>query len=242
MNQQKIISTAMLGLLMTGASIAQTPALKREFASPSEPNWQISQLKAEITSLKTTLTAQAAAIATLQNRLQVLSINPVLALGPFVTLDPNPEVGVPGPNLVFHGVNVHIVDDGTPTGDWDLNSHSINGLGNLIIGYDEGENSVSRKGSHNLILGSRNKWSANTSGAIISGDLNTVDGPWSAVIASFASSVSGGGSGVIIQGWTSSANNFGVEIGGQSNSTRGVDGEVVIGGTENKGLVIPQNP
>ena len=57
----------------------------------------------------------------------------ILALASFVSVDPNPENGVAGPNIVFTGANVHIVSGSGATTD---NGNST-GLGNLIIGYDE---------------------------------------------------------------------------------------------------------
>jgi hypothetical protein len=64
----------------------------------------IKELQTEITALQKQVTAEQAEITTLQS-------NSVQALVPFVTVDPNPENGVPGPNIVI--------------------------TGNLIIGYDE---------------------------------------------------------------------------------------------------------
>ena len=67
-------------------------------------------LQSEVGSLKTTNAA-------LQGQLAAVRTNPALALGPFVSVDPNPEVGVAGPNVIFHGVNVHIVSGSGTTND-----------------------------------------------------------------------------------------------------------------------------
>jgi hypothetical protein len=69
-------------------------------------------------------------IVQLQKQVATLQANKALALGPFVSVDPNAENGAPGPNITFSGANIHIVDGMGQT-------QLINGLGNLIIGYDE---------------------------------------------------------------------------------------------------------
>jgi hypothetical protein len=130
---------------------------------------------------------------------------------------------VNGPNLVFRGVNVHI--ENGPNGT---------GLGNLIIGTDppsESYQNGDRQGSENLILGTRNRWSQNTSGAIVSGQENYVDGPWNAIIAGYDCDLIGSGS-VMISGWSNVINGGGqiVMLTGQNNGAKTEFG-VVIGGT-----------
>jgi hypothetical protein len=79
-------------------------------------------------------------------RQQLSSLLPLAAL---IKVDPNPENNVCGPNIVITG-NVHIVNGSGQTG-------IVNGLGNLIIGYDEPTPSTAiagnRSGSHNVIIG-----------------------------------------------------------------------------------------
>jgi hypothetical protein len=98
--------------------------------------------------------------------LAAVQSNHALLLGPFVNVDPNPEIGVIGPNIIFSGANIHIVSGSGATND----NGSPTGLGNLIIGYDEDPQSYSdsspgddlplsplnpgdRGGSHNLVIG-----------------------------------------------------------------------------------------
>jgi hypothetical protein len=73
-------------------------------------------------------------VATLQKQVAALQANKALALAPFVSVDLNPQLGVPGPNITFKGANIHIVNGLGVTGS---SSYSSNGLGNLIVGYDE---------------------------------------------------------------------------------------------------------
>ena len=75
-----------------------------------------------------------------------------------------------GPNVTFHGANVHIVNGAGQT-------PSINGLGNLIIGYDEYPSTFAagdRGGSHNLIMGTQNKFTDWSWSGIINGDNNLI--------------------------------------------------------------------
>jgi hypothetical protein len=105
-----------------------------------------------------------------------LQSNNVIQLDPYVSVDPNPENGVIGPNVIFKGANIHIVsgsgstnDDGNPTG-----------LGNLIIGYDEtGPHALDpgdRGGSHNLIIGTFHKFTTLAFGGLIAGSSNVISG------------------------------------------------------------------
>ena len=128
---------------------------------------------------------------------QLANAKNVLALDPFVSVDPNPESGVIGPNIIFKGANIHIVsgsgatnDRGTPTG-----------LGNLIIGYDEDPGTYvdsspadnlplsplspgDRGGSHNLVIGAANRFTRATFGGVVVGTANTING--------YGASISGG--------------------------------------------------
>jgi hypothetical protein len=91
----------------------------------------IAELQAEVAALQTQVNAQQAQITSLQNQLVAAQL--VLALAPFVSVDPNPENGVIGPNISFKSANIHILSGSGATND----NGSLFGLGNLIIGYDE---------------------------------------------------------------------------------------------------------
>jgi len=69
----------------------------------------------------------------METRLAAVEANHALELGPFVSVNPNPETGVTGPNITFSGANIHIVSGSGMTDD----DGNPRGLGNLIIGYDE---------------------------------------------------------------------------------------------------------
>ncbi len=134
-------------------------------------------------TLQKEVVALQAQVATLANRLNQLQANPVLAIGPFVSLDLNPQNGVIGPNITFKGVNIHIVSGSGYTTDFVDSGSVATGLGNLIIGYNEvptGDttwlNSGDRGASHMLIMGRNNKYTNHSFGGIVTGWGNTVNG------------------------------------------------------------------
>jgi hypothetical protein len=79
-----------------------------------------------------------------------------------------------GQDIVFTGVNVHLRDGTGDTGG------TVNGLGNLIVGYNEdaGSDAV-RTGSHNLVLGVEHSYSSY--GGFVTGYANTISGAYSSV-------------------------------------------------------------
>src|SRR5437763_11918754 len=93
-----------------------------------------------------------------------------------------------GKTLKFTHMNLQIVSGSGKT------DGPVNGLGNLIIGYDE--HPGTQTGSHNLILGNKQKFISY--GGLIAGQSNRLTGPFSDVLgyantaSGYASSVSGG--------------------------------------------------
>jgi hypothetical protein len=67
----------------------------------------VESLQKQLAQSQETNTAQAAAIAALQKQVNQIATNPALAIGPFVTVNPNAETGV-SPSINFHGANVRI--------------------------------------------------------------------------------------------------------------------------------------
>ena len=123
-------------------------------------------------------------------------------------------------SLVFEAVNLHLRNGlGSTDGSddiTDLNDTAVNGLGNLIVGYDEERVSGSSKnGSHNLVVGPRHNYSS--IGGLIAGRQNETSGIYSSVI---------GGSENVASGERSSVS------GGRSNRAT-AQGSSVIGGLDN---------
>ena len=78
--------------------------------------------------------------------------------------------GIDGkPTVKFASVNVQILDGSGATS-------TVNGTGNLVLGYDE--DAGSQSGSHNLILGEDQ--TATSYADVIGGDANTVSAPYGA--------------------------------------------------------------
>ncbi len=138
-------------------------------------------------------------------------------------------------SLVFEEVNLHLrnglgsTDGSDDTGDF--STSSVNGLGNLIVGYDEARLVASDKsGSHNLVIGPYHNYSS--AGGLVLGFRSSVSGIYSSVsggvfnVASgIASSVSGG------SGNTTSGNYSSVS-GGLTNAASGTLSSV-SGGWDN---------
>jgi trimeric autotransporter adhesin len=173
---------------------------------------EVAALRAQVTSLQTTVSTLQSQVdslqtsnTTLQTHLAAVQSNHALLLGPFVNVDPNPEIGVIGPNITFTGANIHIVSGSGSTRD----NGAPTGLGNLIIGYDEdpknpltgdsslglptimqtsgfpsGLNAGDRGGSHNLVIGGGNRFTQTAFGGFVAGERNT--------ISSFGASIGGG--------------------------------------------------
>src|SRR6185503_15556504 len=105
---------------------------------------------------------------------------------------------------------------------------ATNGLGNVVIGYDEHPSGYDQTGSHNLVLGENQQFGSY--GGIAGGYHNTLTAPFSAAFGAFntangtASSVSGGD--------TNTASGSGSSVsGGYSNTADGYLSSI-LGGAE----------
>jgi hypothetical protein len=204
------------------------------FALNAHAQNQTTVLQAEIVLLK-------AQVAALQHQVNLIAANPALAMGPFVTVDLAAENGVTGPNLVFHGVNVHVVSGSGNSFDNLIST----GLGNLIIGYNEGGGvgslgPLDRKGAHNLILGTYNKFTSSSYGGIVTGEANTLNGFQQVIAGGQGNTTNPAGS--VIIGGVRNATIYGDDFKGSSNSQVIVGGEfnqlsglesVILGGSAN---------
>ncbi len=104
--------------------------------------------------------------------------------------------------ITFSEVNVQIVSgEGNTNGDLSKNpQETMNGLGNLIVGYNEERNDGSdiRSGSHNIVVGQKHNYSSY--GGLVAGWKNTISQRYSSVsggndntASGVCSTVSGGG-------------------------------------------------
>lgn len=145
-----------------------------------------------------------------------------------------------GDDITFTGVNLHLVN-GTGTTDG-----TVNGLGNLIVGYNELRGAADdRSGSHNIVVGVRHNYTSHSGLVVgynnaISGAYASISGGAYNIATSYASSVSGGylnqASGSVASvsgGWVNTAGSSGASCsGGYSNTARGGSASV-SGGSVN---------
>ena len=130
-----------------------------------------------------------------------------------------------GDEVIFEQCNVHIRNGGGKT------DSAVNGLGNLILGYNEGSGAnIKRTGSHNLIIGPEHAYTS--FGGLVVGREHTISAPYASIsggrlntASGFAASVSGGSVN------TASAD-FASVSGGKSNEARGLNASV-SGGISN---------
>lgn len=200
---------------------------------------EITALQAQVASLQSTVSSLQGQVTALHSQLAAVQSNHALALGPFVSVDPNPEIGVIGPNIVFSGANIHIISGSGATND----NGNPTGLGNLIIGYDEdpinsltGDSSPGlptimqssgfpsrlspgdRGGSHNLVIGGGNRFTQAAFGGFVAGERNTIN--------SFGASVGGGF-------FNTASGLFASVSGGIRNGATGLFASVSAGGLNN---------
>lgn len=122
------------------------------------------------------------------------------------------KVEAPAKRLLVSGADLQIVNGSGQTS-------SPNGTGNLIVGYNEirsGATFSSRKGSHNLVIGSGHAY--DSAGGIVAGKDNTITGAYATVLGGQNNTASGNGSAI---------------VGGRSNLAKG-EVSTAFGGEKNK--------
>jgi hypothetical protein len=72
------------------------------------------------------------------------------------------------PTVKISGANLQVVNGAGAT-------HHVNGLGNVIIGYDEHADDIKQTGSHNLVIGDRQTFTS--WGGLLAGSKNVVTAP-----------------------------------------------------------------
>jgi hypothetical protein len=142
--------------------------------------------------------------------------------------------------LLIEGINVQIVS-GAGTTD-----ATVNGLGNLIVGYNElgNPNGDDRTGSHNIVGG--NQVSYTSYGGFVIGEQNFISAPWASIsggsqnsVSGYTSSISGGAVGTVqgqaasisggFQNVVTPTSTFGSVTGGDRNTVSGAYGSVTGG-------------
>lgn len=170
---------------------------------------EVASLKADLAGMVSNHSVLLGQISTLLARVDTLErtgggggSSPALTeVAKYLTVDPNPINGVKGPHVIFTGVNLHVRSGSGSTGD----SGTPTGLGNLIIGYNEGPHpdpTSGRNGSHNIVGGTLNAFTS--SAGLVMGYQNWIQGEYATIL---------GGRGNLAQGRASSI------LGGQVNFT-----------------------
>jgi len=141
-----------------------------------------------------------------------------------MTVQPGEINGVSGPHVIFTGANVHIRSGSGTTEDQD----SLTGLGNLIVGYNEGPSGSTgeegRYGSHNMVIGMGHIYPSH--GGLVAGHANAITGESASVTGGMWNTASGNFSSVS-GGWLNvSSGNFSSISGGYENAAMGQSSSV----------------
>ncbi|HHJ64798.1 MAG TPA: hypothetical protein ENJ61_07820 [Aquifex aeolicus] len=165
----------------------------------NDNNSRIQQLQQQVQNLQNQVQSLQNLVTQLQNRIQALENSNVMAMDSYIEVMPDPNVS--GGTLIrFSGVNLQIVNG---TGQTD----QVNGLGNLIIGYNTARQDTPlrdtcslgqywnnetdcrnnggiwgkdfKTGSHNLIVGDQNAYSSY--GGIVAGFGNVISREYATV-------------------------------------------------------------
>jgi trimeric autotransporter adhesin len=169
-----MLATAMLivgSLTMIGSALAETTKI----CVPEKPSKPV--LSASAKNECPTKSATKYETETLPSSAELEVLDKIL---PHVKYE---QKGVAGkPTVQFSGVNVQVVDGEGKTA-------SINGEGNLIIGYDENPNGHTQTGSHDLILGEEQTFTSFA--GLVAGKSNVIDGEYASVTGGVGNSASG---------------------------------------------------
>jgi hypothetical protein len=129
--------------------------------------------------------------------------------------------------VVITGANLRIVNGLGST-------ETVNGLGNLIVGYNEliGFGEDNRTGSHNVVVGEQNNFSR--FGGLVVGRLNEISGDFSSVSGGFANTASGDFGAWASGGAGNTASGIGSSVSGGIQNTASGNNSSVSGGFANR--------
>ncbi|MCP4131591.1 MAG: hypothetical protein GY754_11485 [bacterium] len=184
---------------------AKNAALEAEFASLKQDYSTLLVSADIINNVQTTTTALQADVTALNNTFQGVSRS--------------------SNDIIFSGVNVQIVSgSGSTTG-------TVNGLGNLVIGYNELRGSGDdRTGSHNIVMGYQSNFSSYS--GIVTGNMNSISGWYACAIGGYSNTVNGNYAGTIGGNANTASADFATVTGGQVNTASG-SGSSISGGYDN---------
>lgn len=201
--QLRALSVVLLGGLCMNAAASEVGSLNTFSANTparaSEVNSNFSAVRTAVDDNASLITDLRASLNAALARLESLENSPVSGLNGFVSVDGN--------TVIFEGVNLQVTNGSGQT-------NSVNGAGNLIVGYNEsrGDGTDDKDGSHNLVIGSRHNYP--NFGGLVAGDRNTVFGAFASVTGGSSNTAEGNGSSV---------------SGGQMNFASGLSSSVTAG-------------
>jgi hypothetical protein len=147
---------------------------------------------------------------------------------------------MPGPHVMITGANLHVRSGSGST------PGTLNGLGNLIVGYNELRNFENdRSGSHNIVVGRNNNYTS--FGGLVVGYENTISGEYASVsgggyntASEYYASVSGGRDNTASEyyasvsgGWANTASGYYASVSGGLHNTASETSASVSGGRNN---------
>ena len=142
------------------------------------------------------------------------------------------ESGVGGkPTVQFSGVNVQVVNG-------DAKTASVNGEGNLVIGYDENAGKREQTGSHDLILGEEQTFTSY--GGLLEGFRNSITAPFASVTGGEHNTASGQ-SASVSGGNFDTASALGSSVSGGLSNGASAYGDSVSGGRESTAAGLEAN-
>jgi hypothetical protein len=178
------------------------------------------QLESDSVALRTDLDADTARIDGLQAAVTQLQSDTsgVADLLSVVTTDAVAQ------SVVFSGVNVYVQSGSGST------YGTVNGTGNLIVGYDEDDGSDDKSGSHNLVVGDNHTYTSR--GGLIAGYDNSLGGIGTSVLGGMLNQATGNYA--VVGGGRENLSSGGQAVvhGGRSNEARG-NRSAVLGGASN---------
>jgi len=131
-----------------------------------------------------------------------------------------------GVDLIVRGCNLHVQSGGGAT------NAIVNGLGNLIIGYNEVLGTEVRTGSHNLVIGQGHTYAS--FGGLLAGWNNAVTVPNGSVSGGTGNAVNGNPGASVSGGSGNTARGFNSSVSGGLNNTATGDSASVSAGSGNR--------
>jgi hypothetical protein len=119
-----------------------------------------------------------------------------------------------GNDIIISGANLNLINGGGST-------QTTNGLGNLILGYNEarGGGADFRTGSHNLVIGQQGNYTS--FGGIIGGYQNTIAGPFAHALTGFGNGALSFYSCISTGNRNNATGNYAAILGGEINVASG---------------------